>query len=378
MSQESAGGQEKTQAPTRQRLRKARREGQVARSRELTSCGMLLISSLLFTCFAPHIGQFLMTFMQTQIGRIKDVNYVHDNLLTIVGDSFMQLLGALIPPLLTLSVLLMIAAQIPGGMIFSFQLAMPKPSRLNPLASLGRIFSLQGRMESIKAILKCSLVIAVMVIFLEQQWPHLLALSRMTIAGAFQELLSLLSLLLLTLGSALIVIAFIDVPFQQWQYKQNLRMTKQEIKEERRNSEGRPEVKMRIRKVQYMMARAMLKKRIPKADVVLLNPTHYAVAICYNPDKAQAPYVIAKGQDEIAARIRELAVQYKKIMLTMPELTRAIYFSTQVDQEVPAGLYTSVAHVLSHVMQLKAYKEGRGKEPRALPAIDIPSAFKHE
>lgn len=375
MSQDSA---DKTQAPTRQRLRKARKEGQIVRSRELTSCGMLLLSSVVLTCWAPSIAQFLMGLMRQQLRFTNtSLSHVTRNMPQVIGETLITMLGTIITPLGVLAVFLIIAGMLPGGMIFSLSKLLPKGGNLNPLAGLGKIFSPQNRMELLKAIAKCLLIAMTFFIFLQQHWLSFIQLSQLPLATACSQMLSLLSLALLIMGSVLAVIVMIDVPYQQWQFIERLKMSKQEVKDERRSSEGRPEVKMRIRKIQIMMARSRLAKRVPKANVILLNPTHYAVAICYNLKKAQAPYVIAKGQDEMAQRIRELAVEHKKVMLTLPELTRAVYYSTQIDQEIPAGLYTAVAYVLGHVMQLQAYREGRGKEPQPLPQLTIPPAFKH-
>lgn len=375
MSQDSA---DKTQAPTRQRLRKARKEGQIVRSRELTSCGMLLLSSVVLTCWAPSIAQFLMGLMRQQLQFTNSsLSHVTRNMPQVLGETLITMLGTIITPLGVLAVFLIIAGMLPGGMIFSLSKLLPKGSNLNPLAGLGKIFSPQNRIELLKAIAKCLLIAMTFFIFLQQHWLSFIQLSQLPLATACSQMLSLLSLALLIMGSVLAVIVMIDVPYQQWQFIERLKMSKQEVKDERRSSEGRPEVKMRIRKIQIMMARSRLAKRVPKANVILLNPTHYAVAICYNLKKAQAPYVIAKGQDEMAQRIRELAVEHKKVMLTLPELTRAVYYSTQIDQEIPAGLYTAVAYVLGHVMQLQAYREGRGKEPQPLPQLTIPPAFKH-
>jgi flagellar biosynthetic protein FlhB len=375
MSQDSA---DKTQAPTRQRLRKARKEGQIVRSRELTSCGMLLLSSVILTCWGPSIGQFLMTLMRQQL-RFTNTSLTHAtrSMPQVLGETLVAMIATIMTPLSVLALFLIIAGMLPGGMIFSLSKLLPTGSHFNPLAGLGKIFSPQNRMELLKAIAKCLLIAMTLFIFLQQHWYAFIQLSQLPLAAACAQMLSLLSLALLVMGSVLAVIVMIDVPYQQWQFMERLKMSKQEVKDERRSSEGRPEVKMRIRKIQIMMARSRLAKRVPKADVILLNPTHYAVAICYDLKKAQAPYVIAKGQDDMAQRIRELAKEHNKVMLTLPELTRAVYYSTQIDQEIPAGLYTAIAYILGHVMQLQAYREGRGKEPQPLPQLTIPPAFRH-
>ena len=197
-------------------------------------------------------------------------------------------------------------------------------------------------------------------------------MNRVDPTVALNEALHMLAQAFVILGCVLMLIALVDVPYQLWSFMRKLRMTKQEVKQEHKNSEGSPEVKRRIRQVQMMFARARIDKRVPQADVVIVNPTHYAVAIRYDPKRANAPYVIAKGVDSMALRIREVAGRHHKLVLDLPDLTRAIYYSTRIDQEVPAGLYTAVAYVLNHVLQLQAYRAGRGQKPLPLPSLHIP------
>lgn len=373
----SDSSQEKTQDPTSRRLRKAREQGQVARSRELMSSGILLFSSIVLTLWGPNIGHFLMANMQWSLQHAYQTDIQGISIQQRLADVLLQMVFVIAIPLGVLAVLLFIAGCIPGGMVFNSAALAPKFSKMNPITGLGRLFTAEKMVDLGKALGKCLLVMLMLWYYLASDWEELIHLSQQPLPVACEHILNTLNHILLVLGILFGAIALLDVPYQQWLYIKNLRMSKQEVKEERRNSEGQPEIKKQIRKAQVGMARARLNKRVPKADVVLLNPTHYAVAICYNPDKAQAPYLLAKGQDEMAMRIRELAMQHNKVILTLPELTRAIYFSTQIDQEVPAGLYTAVAYVLSHVMQMKAYREGRGKAPDALSKVTVPTQFQY-
>lgn len=373
----SDSSQEKTQEPTQRKLRKAREQGQVARSRELLSSGMLLFSSIMLTLWGPSLAEFLLSLMQNSLRHASETDINGISLPQRLADALLSMLDVISIPLGFLIVMLFIAGNIPGGMIFNWGALSPRFSKMNPMTGLGRVFSANKMVELGKSLLKLLLVLLVLWYFLAADWESLMHLSQLPLAAACKQIVSILLHIMVVIGVMFGGIALLDIPYQQWQYMKNLRMTKQEIKEERQSSEGRPEVKKQIRKVQVGMARARLNKRVPKADVILLNPTHYAVAVCYNPDKAQAPYVIAKGQDEMAMRIRELGMQHNKTILTLPELTRAIYFSTQIDQEIPAGLYTAVAYVLSHVMQQQAYRDGRGKAPDALSKINIPPSFQY-
>ncbi len=207
---------------------------------------------------------------------------------------------------------------------------------------------------------------------------RLLFLQRMDLATAAKDGLEVLSFSLMMLALVLLIVAVIDVPFQQFKVANKLKMTKQEVKDERKSTDGNPEIKGRIRQIQYQMANRRIEDRVPTADVIITNPTHYAVALKYSEKKAKAPYVVAKGVDQMALRIRELAATHQLEVIELPPLARAIYFSTRVDQEVPKGLYTAVAYVLTYVMQLKAYKQGRGQKPAPIPDIFIPSSLQQQ
>ena len=169
----------------------------------------------------------------------------------------------------------------------------------------------------------------------------------------------------------------IDIPYQRWEHMKQLKMTKQELKEEYKNSEGRPEVKQRIRQVQQQFARRKIEKTVPTADVVIVNPTHYAVAIKYDPSVYEAPFVVAKGVDEVAMHIQHVAKENQVEILSSPPLTRSIYHTTQLEQAVPNQLYVAVAHILTYVLQLKAFRKGQGMQPQPLPAFAIPKHLQH-
>ena len=174
------------------------------------------------------------------------------------------------------------------------------------------------------------------------------------------------------MACSLILIAAIDVPFQLWDHKQKLMMTKQEVRDEFKDTEGKPEVKSRIRQLQYEMAQRRMLQEVPQADVVITNPTHFAVALKYDADKGGAPRLVAKGGDFLALKIREIAQEHRVELLESPALARAVFYSTELDQEIPAGLYLAVAQVLAYVYQLKQFRAGKGKRPGSLPDLPIP------
>ncbi len=367
-----ADAQDRNEAATPRRLRQARRKGQVARSRELVSAGLLLIGSLALKVWAAAFGNFFAQQMRYQFS--LDFLQARTPWLMVsrLGEALLAMVGLLLPPFALLGLSLVLLGMLPGGPVLVWDNLMPKPNRFDPLAGLGRMVSGRNLAEAGKALLKVLLVGTALWLLLRQNSATLVSLSRAPFAEALEQGLQILSGAWLCMGLILAFIALIDVPLQQWQLLKSLRMSKQEIKEERQNVEGRPEVKMRLRRMQVMLSRAQLKRRLPQADVVLVNPTHYAVAVRYDQRKAQAPYVVAKGVDEMALRIRELAGELDKPVLALPELARAVYHSTRVDQEIPASLYNAVAQVLNHVLQLKAYRQGRGKPPRPLANLPIP------
>lgn len=370
MSQGSA--QDKTEQASSQKLRKARQEGQIARSREMSSAGLLLLGGLALQWMVPGLGGFFAELMKRPIRFDWQGARDPQMMMSWTGEALLGMLLALLPLFGFLALMLILVSLVPGGMVFTWKKLLPSGEKLNPLKGLKRMFSSHSLMELLKSILKVVLIGSTLALLLQYQWPTLLQMNRMPPQMALEQALGILSQAFILLGAVQMLIALLDVPYQRWSMQKQLRMTKQEVKDEHKNSEGRPEIKAKIRQVQGMLARARIEKRVPQADVIVVNPTHYAVAIKYDPARANAPYVIAKGVDGMADRIRQVARQHDKMVMSLPELTRAIYYSTRIDQEVPAGLYTAVAYVLNHVLQLQAYQAGRGKKPGPLAPLHVP------
>lgn len=370
MSQSSA--QDKTEEASGQKRQKAREEGQIARSKELSSAGLLLLGGLVMQWMVPAFGQFFAQLMRQPIRFDWQGERSPAMMTEWLAQALLNMLWVLLPLFGFLALMLILLSIVPGGLVLTWKKLLPSGEKLNPIKGLGRMFSHHSLMELVKSLLKMLLIGGILAMMLEHQWPHLLMMNRMPPQLAMEQALRILSQAFILLGSVQLLIAVLDVPYQSWSLNKQLRMTKQEVKDEHRNSEGRPEIKAKIRQVQGMLARARIEQRVPQADVVIVNPTHYAVAIKYDPARANAPFVIAKGVDSMAARIREVAKQHDKTVMSLPDLTRAIYYSTRVDQEVPAGLFTAVAYVLNHVLQLRAYQAGKGKKPRPLAPLHVP------
>lgn len=364
-------GQEKTEEASEHKLRKTRREGQVTRSKDVSTMVSLLATLLLLKVSADFMfGQVenvfassFISFPHSEVGP-EDVGL-------ILATNIVHLMTFLLPLLLT-PVLVVIFALIPGGWVFASKNFTPQLSRIDPIKGLGRMVSLQNFTELLKSIFKIAFLLVVAVGQIYYALPQLMQLQRGDAMTAIQGSFSLAFNLALSMLLVFLVFAIIDVPLQRFLFLKKMRMTKQERKEEHKTQEGRPEVKAKVRQLQQQIAHRQISKVMKDADVVVANPVHYAVAIKYDVKKAQAPYVIAKGTDETALYIRQLAGKYELEVVELPPLARAIYYSTQVNQQIPVQLYTAVAHVLSYIVQLKAWRRGRRDKPRLATNLPIP------
>jgi flagellar biosynthetic protein FlhB len=256
-----------------------------------------------------------------------------------------------------------------GGWNIAFNTLAPDFSRLSPLSGLKRIFSMRGVVELVKAFAKFGVVAAFAIVFLWMKTDEMLTLGEEPTGAAIGHAISLAGQALLAFAGGLVLIAAIDVPFQLFQHIKSLRMTREEIREEMKESEGNPEVKGRIRQLQQEVAKRRQMQEVPKADVVITNPTHFAVALRYDEKRMRAPIVVAKGVDEVAAKIREIASEHNVPLFEAPPLARALFRAVDLNGEVPARLYVAVAQVLTYIYQLKAAKRA-GAVPPTPPTID--------
>ena len=368
MSEASSG--DKTEKPSDQKLRKAREKGQVARSRDLPMAVGLLLAFKLVTWLMPlYLEDFRQLFA---LGfALLDAEGAHDN---VWSASFVQVMGLLAKmtlPLLVLPLVSMLASVFPGGLVFSTERWMPDLKRMSPIANLGRLVSGKHYSELAISIGKVACVLALLVHMSRSMGPDYVALQGLPLDRALVAGGGLVADALLTLVAVLVVFAFIDAPLQHFFFMRGQRMSKHEVKEEHKQQEGRPEVRQRIRQLQRALAQRAVRKTVPEADVVIVNPEHYAVALRYDDKRAEAPFVVAKGVDEMALFIRDVAREHGVQTMTLPPLARALYNSAQVQQQIPAVLYQVVAQVLSYVMQLKAFQSGRRKSAPT-PPTDLP------
>ncbi|HEX4871014.1 MAG TPA: flagellar biosynthesis protein FlhB [Nevskiaceae bacterium] len=351
MSESSA--QDRTERATPKRLQEARERGQLPRSRELATLVMVAAAVGLLMALGPLALQGLAGGFAAGL-RLDPASLTGSaDLPAALARQLGAALFALLPVFGGLLVAALCAPLLIGGWNWSSEALQPDLGRLSPLKGLGRLFSREALAEVGKGLLKAGLLVGIAVLMLWASLPELLSLGRLTLPQALASALGLLLGALLALCGGLAVIAAVDVPLQLRRHQRELRMTKQEIREEYKQSEGRPEVKARVRRLQQQMANARMMEQVPKADVVLTNPTHYAVALKYQPGKPGAPRVVAKGVDEVALRIREAARRHGVPQLEAPPLARALYRGVALDQEIPPRLYGAVAQVLGWVYRLR-------------------------
>lgn len=369
---------DKTEDATPQKIRKAREDGQVARSKDLGAASLIIGCSAMLTSSADwfaskmsDIAQYNMMLNSEQL-RQPDIMVHH------FGTSIMLMLTLLSPLIILVIILAALSGALPGGPVFSFKNASFKYSRIDPKAGLGRMVSSKALVELVKSTLKITLLIGLMLNFLSSNLSHLLSYSQLPIDQAVTKGVDSLAEGMLALGLGLLFIALIDVPYQMWHHLKELKMSRQEIKDEHKQQEGKPEVKSKIRQLQQKMGQSRAEKTIPESDVLLVNPTHYAVAIKYNPELADAPYVMTKGTDDLALYMRQVAKKHDVEIIELPALARAIYHSTQIDQQIPSALFMAIAHVLSYVLQIRAARQGKQHHPEPLPQFFIPSHLRQD
>ena len=369
---ESESGQDKTEEPTEKRKKDAREKGEIARSKELNTVAVTLAGAGGILAFGGSLAESLMELMRMNFTLTREVIVDERSMGAFLLASGKIAIWSVQPILILLFVISFVAPIALGGFLFSGSLMQPKFSRLNPLSGIKRMFSMNSLTELLKALAKFIMILVVALVVLVSDREALLAIGKMPMELAIIQALQVVGWSALWMAAGLLLIAGLDVPYQLWQSHKKLKMTKQEVTDEYKNSEGKPEVKQRIRQLQREMSQRRMMAAVPDADVIITNPTHYAVALQYDPEKGSAaPLLLAKGTDFMALKIREIGVEHKVQILESPALARAIYYSTEIEQEIPAGLYMAVAQVLAYVFQIRQYRAGRGKPPEPLKK-DLP------
>jgi len=363
---ESESGQDKTEDPTEKRKKDSRDKGEIARSKELNTLAIMLAGAGALLIFGGALAQEMMELMRMNFTLSREVILDQRNMGNFLLHSGQMALVAIQPVMITLLLAALIGPISLGGWLFAAGSMAPKFSRMNPGAGLKRMFSAKAIVELLKALAKFLIVLFVALAVLSADIDDLMRIAHEPLEMAIIHSLQVVGWSTLWMACGLIIIAAVDVPVQLWESHKKLLMTKQEVRDEHKDQEGRPEVKQRIRQLQRDMSQRRMMAAIPEADVVITNPTHYAVALKYDPDKGSAPVLVAKGNDFLALKIREIAVANDVLLLESPALARSIYYSTELEQEIPGGLYLAVAQVLAYVYQIRQHRAGKGKPPEPL------------
>jgi flagellar biosynthetic protein FlhB len=353
MAEEAEHGGERTEEPSQRRLQEARERGQVPRSRELTTFAAMIAGSVALVAtssgVAAKMTELMRRLMSIDARQLEDTQSMFSSL----REAATLALSALLPIFGALIIVVVLAGIAMGGWNFSPAALTPDFTRMSPLSGFKRLFGLRGASELGKALLKCAVVGGVAAGVVAWLFPQVLALGHMSPSTAIRRGAGLMSVAFVWLCASLALVAAVDVPLQLFQFKRMLRMTRQELRDEAKESDGRPETKQRIRQLQQALARRRMMHKVPTADVVIVNPTHFAVALKYDPQHMRAPLVLAKGADLIAQNIRRIAEEHRVPIFESPKLARALYRSVDLNQEIPAGLYLAVAQVLSYVFRIR-------------------------
>ncbi len=378
MAEEDDSGQEKTEEASARKIEKAREEGQIPRSRDLTTTAVLLLATIGLYIFAGFMADKIIGITRASFviprETIFDTNAMIGLLVAAIYDGLFS-----IAPLMAVLLIASIAGPIAlGGFIFSGKAMEPKLSRMDPIAGIKRMFSMHSLIELLKSIAKVALILWATILILQYYAQDMFRMSDESIGDAIVHSLDISIFATILLSVTTILIAAIDIPIQIYQYNKKLKMSRQDQKDEAKDTDGKPEVKGRIRQLQREMAQRRMMGNVPQADVVITNPEHFSVALRYDPEKMDVPVMLAKGGDHVAMKIREIANAHKIEIIQSPVLARAIFYTTDVDEEVPSGLYLAVAQVLAYVFQLRNYRKGKGDKPMYPRNINVPRDMRYD
>ncbi len=369
---------ERTEPASQRRLDEARDKGNIPRSRELNTFAITMAGAVSLLIMGAGFADGLRALMQHWF----TFNYasLSDPMLMWRGfvDSVIAMLFLFVPLMVVLVLAALLAPMSIGGFMFSADALEPDFGRLNPLKGIARVFSMNGLAELVKAVFKALLVGGLAFWIIWGKMEEMLSLAAEPVTGGIPHALHIMGWSFVLITAAMLVIVLMDVPYQLWQYHHKLRMTKEEIRKEMRESEGDPHIKGRIRSLQREAARKRMMSEVPKADVIVTNPTHYAVALLYKPEDMRAPKVLAKGSYLLAQRIRELGEENNVPILEAPALARALYRHAEIEQEIPSALFAAVAEVLAYIYQLHSYNSGEGAQPLVPKDLPVPKELDFE
>ncbi|MGY0632987.1 flagellar biosynthesis protein FlhB [Luteimonas sp. A478] len=366
---ENENGQEKTEQPSEKRLREAREKGNVPRSRELSTVAVFGAGVAALLTLGGNLAARALDWMRLALSPDPLLMASPELLPAHVGRLMLGFMWILAPFLLATLLACFVAPAVMGGFNFATKGLVPDVKRINPLSGLKRIYGPEGLAELLKSLLRVVLVGTAATLFLWPGLPRLRAMINQPLELAARNGLVFALWMLMAAAGALLLLALMDAPYQKWNWRRKLKMTRQELREELKESEGRPEVKGRIRQLQQQMSQRRMMEDVPTADAIVVNPTHYAVALKYD-GTMRAPKVVAKGMDELALRIREVGEAHGVALVSAPPLARVLYRDTEIGQEIPVKLYSAVAHVLSYVYQLRSWRPGTARPQLAPVEVD--------
>ena len=363
---------EKTESATPKKLEDARKEGDVPRSRELSTFAVLMTAGVGLWLGGAHLARQMNAVMVSGLSMDRVQMFDANVLIRRITVDITGVLFACLPIALAVMLVAIAAPMMIGGFLFTSKSFLPNFGKLNPLKGLGNMFSTNALVELLKAIAKTIVVGTVAWLVILSEKDAVLGLTLEPQRAAIDHMIDMIATAFLFIVGGLGLVAAIDAPYQMWHYANKLKMTRQEVIQESKESDGNPQVKGKIRQMQREMAKRRMMSEVPTADVVVTNPTHYAVALKYTDGKGGAPRVVAKGTDEVAKRIRELAAEHKVPMLEAPPLARALHKHSEVGDEIPEALFSAVAEVLAYVFQLRAFNKGDGRYPERPGRLKVP------
>jgi flagellar biosynthetic protein FlhB len=374
---ESQDGQEKSFEPSTRRLDEAKRRGQVPRSRELNTVAVTLAGAATIVLLGPRVTNDLRGLVIEHFALSRADVFDTAAVLRHLGDALTASLLILAPFFAATVAAAVLASVALGGFQVSSEALRFDLGKLSPLRGMQRIVSLHGLVELVKALAKFVFLGGVAALLVWTEFEHFVLLGKMEVEAALAKTADLLGWTTLVVASSAILLALVDVPFQLWDYKRQLKMTQQEVRDELKDTEGRPEVRSRIRQLQREVARRRMMEEVPKADVIVTNPTHFAVALRYDAGHMQAPVLVAKGTELVAANIRKIGQAHAVPVVEAPSLARALYFNVELGDPIPAGLYLAVAKLLAYVFQLKAARQ-QGESTPSVPEFPVPDELRRE
>ncbi len=363
---------ERTEPASPRRIEQAREKGQVAQSRELTTVAILLAAGGSLIAMGDGLMEHLRALMRNSLTLDRNVIFNPDQMLLQLHLHSLDILLAILPFLGLMLVVTVASSVVISGWLLSVQALAPDFSRLNPLKGVTRIISWSGMVEMLKAVAKSALIGGVALWVVWEDVDGVISLVAEPLEVGLPHLARMVGFTFMAVSGSMLLIVAIDIPFQLWNHSRQLKMSKEEVLQENKETEGDPQVKARIRQLQRESARRRMMTEVPKADVIITNPTHYAVALRYQEGKMGAPQVVAKGAALLAQRIRELGEENRVPILESPPLARALYRHAELGQEIPAKLYTAVAEVLAYVYQLRRYRTYGGTQPEAPSELPVP------